>query len=214
VKEIKKKILVFAVALMAVVLLSTPLVAGVNAKPAVATVEFYSETWPRFGDLGEKMRMAYARKSNNLMIHRLSIFGSGNLIDPEEMGDVNFPLDFVLGKGGVRLTIDDGVEEYVLTGSVDQVLLRGMITAGGGHVVHKTIWTILFAGEGAPPLAVGSTLEVLGVSRPGGGLKAVGTRGTGIFEGAQFRGTYTSEIYNFGQVLFRMDTGSGEIKFT
>lgn len=214
----KRKILGLAVVLMAIAMMATPLLASVNAKPTVATVEIYSESWPRVNDLGDKLRMGSAGKSNNTIIHALNIFGNGDLIDPEEPpAGINLPVDLVMGNGGVRLTINDGAKEYVLTGSMDQLLLQMMINPSGGQVVHKTTWTILDASENAPDDAEGSTLEVLGVSQPGGGLKAVGTRGTGIFEGAKFKGTYTSQTFAFatgqGQVLFRIDTGAGELMF-
>jgi hypothetical protein len=203
---------------MAVAMLASPLVASVNAKPAVATVEIYCESWPNVNDLGDKLRLGPAGKSDNQMIHGLNIVGNGDLIDPEEPpAGINYPTDFLMGNGGVRLTINDGINEYVLTGRLDEVLLQMVNNPSDGQVVHKNTWTILSASENAPDGAEGSTLEVLGVSQPGGGLTAVGTRGTGIFEGAKFKGTYASQTFPFmtpvGQILFRIDTGSGELMF-
>ena len=123
------------------------------------------------------------------------------------MPDPTFPvwLPYLLAsRGGVRLDIT-GMGTY--EGTVEQMAIH-VNTFTDGSMKTNEKWTLTFA-EG--------TLEVSASHKNGMG-KCVGTRGTGIFEGAKFTGTFEVNLHwyvlpDVGNAGFKIQEGTGEIMF-
>jgi hypothetical protein len=205
--EVKKKILGFALAFVFLSMLATPMV---SAKPTIKSVAFRIESWPAPTEVGDysKMKAITAGESGNSKLLRLPTLGVPPLVDdvPEDDPAVWIPLLFV-ARGGVRLTIDGmGTRE----GTVDQMIIHSNTFADGSASDNQK-WTFTFA-EG--------TLEVSVKTDKNGMGKCVGTRGTGIFEGAKFTGTFEVNLYWYYLAAFDLwagftiQEGTGEIMFT
>ena len=195
-----KKIFGIFASLLVVAMLATPLIASVSAKPATYAVEFRVESWPNINDLGDWTTFPTGQEKF-VIIKRLNCIGIPPLIDEES---IDMPDDLLASRGGVRLIIT-GKGTY--EGTVEQVIIFTQSDAATGDTrfsVEK--WTFTFA-EG--------TLEVSTTFRDGEG-KCVGTRGTGLFEGAHFKGAYDITLTWFtapgGNPSFKVAVGSGEIR--
>jgi hypothetical protein len=220
VREVKSKVLVIATALMAVVMLATPLVACVNAKPTIATVEFRSETWGDLPNPNEKERMGVVGNSTNILMHRINIIGNPPLLDFDPPPGSPTVADALAARGGIELNITMGSNTYTLVGSVKQLLIHGMARPGKGVMDNeKAIITILEnPGGGAPDGWCESTLELSLVFTRSGGGKILGNRGTGIFKNVQFRGAFTQAatalfVPPYGLAVYKVQWGIGEIMF-
>ena len=218
-RELNRKILVIAVALMGVAMLTTPLVASVNAKPKIATVVFRSEIWGNRDNPNEKYRMGPAGDSGNVLMKQINIIGIPPLTDktPPDMPSV---ADALAYRGGIRLVITKDSNTYTLLGTVEQLLITGVAHAVQSALNdnEKATITITENPSGvAPDGWEESTLELSIIWVHGEG-KILGNRGTGIFENAQFRGTYSMA----GGIVFippgipcvyKAQWGTGEIMF-
>jgi len=221
VRELKSKVLVIAVALMAVAMLATPLVACVNAMPTIATVEFRSEVWGDLFNENEKERMGTVGNSSNILMHKINIIGNPPLlyIDPPDKPSV---ADALAARGGIELIITMGLDTYTLVGSVEQLLIHGMAKPPKGMNVNEKAIIRITAnpGGGAPGGWDGSTLELSLVFTRSGGGKILGNRGTGIFENVQFRGTFSQLGTGvlippppFEVTIYKVQWGTGEMMF-
>ena len=101
-----------------------------------------------------------------------------------------------------------------MTGMVTQMVLCSKLYLGTSmRVMGNEKWTFAFEG--------GSTLEVSAnfwiddmLNPPNGGGTCVGTHGTGVFDGAIFKGTFDTIMVPTGSGgIFKIQSGSGEIKF-
>jgi hypothetical protein len=179
----KKKILGIFACLLVAAILSTPLV--VCAKPAVKPVTFKVEAWPSATGDYSKYTEILAGESGNFKLLRLPLEGEPPLLDV-----VPNPLDFLadpfsyLGVGGIRFTIDGA--NLLGEGRVEKMLIQTTQFADGSYQATEK-WTFKFYD------AEQSTLELSIVTKNGEG-KCVGTRGTGYFEGAQFKGAFTENL--------------------
>ena len=214
-----RKVLVIVLAL-AVAMLATPLVACVNAKPKIATVEFRSETWGNRDNPNPKYRLGPAGNSGVVLMKQINIIGIPPLTDktPPDMPSV---ADALAYRGGIRLVITEDSNTYTLLGTVEQLLITGVAHAVQSALNDNEKATITITenpGGGAPAGWEGSTME-LSLPFIRGEGKIIGNRGTGIFEKAQFRGTYSM----IGGVVFippgipavyKAQWGTGEIMFT
>ena len=212
-----RKVLVIVLAL-AVAMLATPLVACVNAKPRIATVEFRSETWGNRDNPNPKYRLGPAGDSGVALMKQINIIGIPPLTDktPPDMPSV---ADALAYRGGVRLVITEDSNTYTLLGTVEQLLITGMAKTDWGVVDNEkaTITITENPGGGAPDGWEGSTLE-LSLPFIRGEGKIVGNRGTGIFEKAQFRGTYSMVAGGLLippgiPAVYKVQWGTGEIMF-
>jgi hypothetical protein len=221
VKTVKRKFLV--VVLLTAVMLATPLVVCVNAKPATATVVFRSETWGDRDNPNEKNRMGVTGNSSNVLMKQINIIGIPPLTD---ITPPNQPTtaDATAYRGGIRLEITEDSNTYTLLGTVEQLLVTAMaIKAGSGWGLvsnEKATVTITENPVGdAPDGWEGSTLELSIIMIRGNG-KILGNKGTGIFENAQFRGTYSLAATQFfvpslgTVVVYKVQWGTGEMMFT
>ena len=202
-----RKILVTVVFLVSAALLATPLVVTAGAKPTIASFAFRVETWPDLAGDFDKFKHFSAGESENGVIIRIPSIGNAPLID--DVPDNTWPSWYqYLGRGGVRLTID-GMGTYV--GNVTQMVIHSNFFA---NEVKFSIekWTFTFD-EG--------TLEV-SVNTANGEGKCIGTRGTGIFAGVKFSGTFDTHAYEYTipvtspplSVQFKIQEGTGEVMFT
>lgn len=205
---------------MAVAMLVTPLVASVNAKPRIATVEFRSELWGNRDNPNPKNRMGPAGDSDNTLMKQINIIGIPPLTDKIPGGDPLTVADALAYRGGVRLVITEDSITYTLLGTVEQLLITGMARSGWGLVDNEkaTITITENPGGGAPEGWEESTLE-LSLPFVRGEGKIIGNRGTGIFENAQLRGTYSMDggvviipIPPF-LAVYKAQWGTGEIMF-
>ena len=241
-KTVKRKLLVAGLCLLFLASLLAPLLttarAGYGGKNR-ATFEWEVQQWPL--DLmgtGDDTRSHFTRKGDWIVkniytygeppvveVAWVNIPGLGNLvINPASWA--NYP------DGGIRLTIDDGTNEYSLLGIFEKVELvfmaknktdpekRGMMEVSKWSFEITEVEEVM-AGE-APSGAVGSTMS--GTLRgSGAGEKIMGNHGTGIFEGAILWGSQTimagavledpSDPSNTNLVLYSWADGSGEIMF-
>ena len=214
-----KKILMLTITLLAVAMLVTPLVASVNAKPKIATVEFRSEIWGNRDNPNEKTRMGVAGNSSNALMKQINIIGIPPLTNktPPDMPSV---ADALAYRGGIRLVITEDSNTYTLLGTVEQLLITGMARIDWGLVDNEkaTITITENPGGGAPDGWEESTLELSIIWTLGKG-KILGNRGTGIFENAQFRGTYSMAggivfIPPGTIAVYKAQWGTGEIMFS
>jgi hypothetical protein len=202
VKEVKRKILGLALAIAMIAALATPLVV---AKPSVKSVEFRIESWPALIGVGDysKMKVIPAGESGNSKLLRTPTFGVPPLVDDVPDPAAWIPL-LLASSGGVRLAID-GMGTFV--GAVEAMIIHVNTFADGSESGNER-WAFIFA-EG--------TLEVSANFLRNGMGKCVGTRGTGIFEGAKFTGTFeiSNNWYYWSAydllANFKIQEGTGEI---
>jgi hypothetical protein len=188
----KKKILGIFVSLLAVVMLASPLVVCVSAKPVVWSVEFSFSTLPDMisGDLS-KFKMVETR-SGLVKVDHIPTIGDDLVLD-----------------------YDDGTTQDTLSGEVSQMVITSKLFEGDPfRVMGNEKWVFTFDDAEA------STLEISAVfwmddmlTQPNGWGKCVGTSGTGIFEGAKFKGTFDTEMYIQLNGILKLQYGEGEIKF-
>jgi len=189
-----KKILGVFVSLLAVVMLATPLVACVSAKPVVWSVEFSLTTLPDLLGDWSKFKMVETKSGPILVDHIPTI-------------------------GEVELGIDDGVDDpYLMTGVVTQMVLTSKLYLNDdpARVMGNEKWVFTFADAEASTLEVSANfwIDDMFAIEPNGGGTCVGTYGTGVFEGAKFKGTFdTIMIPQPGGGILKTQYGSGEIKF-
>ncbi|PVX23834.1 MAG: hypothetical protein CW716_11180 [Candidatus Bathyarchaeum sp.] len=199
----KKKMLGVFTCLLVVAMLATPLVA--SAKPAIKPVTFRVEAWPAGPD-GDwsKYKLILAGESGNLKLLQLPLEGEPPLLDfVPDPADVNaFPDCFAfLGFGGVRFMIDGA--NLLGEGRVEKMLIQTTQFADGSYRATEK-WTFKFYDTEQ------STLELSIVTKNGEG-KCVGTRGTGYFEGAQFKGAFTE---NLNWYVLPVELGGGDAAFS
>jgi hypothetical protein len=215
-----KKILLLTISILALVMLVTPLVVCVNAKPTTATVVFRSETWGDRENPNEKNRMEFAGNSSNVLMKQINIIGIPPLTNVTPP-DQPTAADALVYSGGFCINITQGTNMYTLLGTVEQVLITGMAKYGTGWgLVSNEKATVTITdnpGGGAPPGWDESTLELSIIMVRGKG-KILGNRGTGIFENAQFKGTYSLAATQFfvpslGVVVYKAQYGTGEMMF-
>jgi hypothetical protein len=232
-----KKIL--AIFLLTFVMLATPLIVAVQvgfgkSDQTVATFTWDVQQWPlnlvgaledtkqhttQKGDWIVQNVYTYGGGPPVAEVEWMNIPGVGNIVtNPGSWGD--YPV------GGIRLAIDDGTNEYVLTGDFSKTEIVFIQKAKmdpekrGFLEVSQWIFEITAVEEvitGVAPVdAVGSTMS--GTLRGGaGGEKIIGNKGTGIFDGAVLRGAQTimagAVVEDSSYVLFSWAAGSGEIVF-
>ena len=206
-EKVKRKIFGLALVIAMIAVLATPLAA---AKPTIKSVEFRIESWPAPLEIGDysKMKEIPAGESGNSKLIRVPTRGVPPLVD--YVPDANPPSVWMplllASSGGVRLDID-GMSTY--EGTVDQMVIHDNTFADGSwSAIEK--WAFTFDD---------GTLEVSATMLRNGMGKCVGTRGTGIFEGAKFTGefeTVSNWYYLAGfdlEACFKIQEGTGEIMF-
>ena len=236
----KKKIVV--VILLAAVLLATPLVGAAQAvgngallnKPTFATYEYSMEVWPVAAD--EAALFGYEAFVGHKVSGWKNVMTYGGAYDGELFDDdlgpdypfvetyipipnTDPPLTGVLvndwGKGGIKLTLTIGENEYELVGTVTKFMPLVATYEHGMFIDAEWTFTIVDVGVDAAALgAVGSTLEGWTMNR-NGNFVVHSTGGTGFFKGAKLRGTQTSiahPVLPFTGSLFTVETGWGTIK--
>lgn len=210
-----KKIFGIVLILLTVVILAAPMLGTAEAcgwgrrrNPVIATVEYSMELWPsgtqpdNFEVLtGDDIVMGY---------RNLATYGNPPFLDtyPPSL------LDF--GKGGFRLTITKGGEDFELIAEVQNLILYFVqYTDGSTREIAKWSFEIVSNDDAIALDAVGDTLEGWLLMRNGKGL-VTSIRGTGIFKGACLRCDLTITPYyistpggNF--VIFTVGVGSGLI---
>jgi hypothetical protein len=184
-EKMNKRILGLFACLVVSTMLTIPMV--VSAKPVVKSVTFEIESWPA-GPTGDwsKYTEFFAGESGNLKLLRLPLEGQPPLLDvvPDPAAFTADPFSY-LGRGGVRLIIDG--TDILGEGRVEKMLIQTSLFADWSSLATEK-WTFMFDDSEQ------STLELSIVTNNGEG-KCVGTRGTGYFEGAQFKGTFTEVLY-------------------
>jgi hypothetical protein len=225
-----KKIL--AITLLALVMLTTPLIVAVQAGYGgknKATFEWEVQLWA-LRPPHEDTRGKVIEKEEGDMIVSKNIHTVG---EPPLVDDINIP---PLGTtppwnptwddypdGGIRLNITKGTNTYTLVGSFEKVM-QWIVMVPRGAMLENSRWSfeITDVESGvAPDDAVGSTMYGTLINIQGGSEMAIkSTKGTGIFEGAFLRGTHlTSPGIVFHPTIpgvytvFSYSTGSGEIVF-
>jgi hypothetical protein len=241
VKTVKRKVLVAV--LLAVVMLATPLIGAVhagNGKKTRATFEWLVEQWPL--DLmgaGDDTRSKTTKKGD-WIVKNVYTYGEGPVVEvawvtiPGLGNIVTNPASWAnYPDGGIRLTIDDGTNEYSLVGNFEKVELvfmqKNKTDPDKRGILEVSKWSFeitdveeVMAGQ-APAGAVGSTMSGTLRGSGGGGVmeQIIGNHGTGIFEGAVLWGTQTimggavledpSDPSNMNYMLYSWADGSGEI---
>jgi hypothetical protein len=234
-----KKTLV--ITLLTFVMLTTPLIGAVplgfggNDK-TVATFTWDVHQWPLdLAGTGEGTKSRFTQKGDWIM-QNVYTYGEGPPLEEVEfiyvasLGTVvTNPTYGQYALGGIRLTIDDGTNEYVLTGDFSKTELVFMLpnkkdpAKSGILEVSKWNFTITAVEEvitGVAPVdAVDSTMS--GTLRGHDSeAKIIGNKGTGCFEGAVLRGTQTLQAGGIPNptppplyALFSWAEGEGEIVF-
>jgi hypothetical protein len=230
-----KKVVVFAVFFLAVAMLATPVMAvGGGAllnRPTFATYEYSIEVWSVPAD--EAALYGYEA----FVGHKVSgwknvmTYGGayhGELFDHDLGPDYPFVETYIpipdsdltgvlasdWGKGGIKLTLTIGENDYELVGTVTKFMPLVASYEHGMFVNAEWTFTIVDLGDAAALGAVGSTLEGWTMNK-NGNFVVHSTDGTGFFEGAKLRGTQTSiahPVLPFTGSLFTVETGWGTIK--
>jgi hypothetical protein len=101
-----------------------------------------------------------------------------------------------------------------MTGVVTQMVLCSKLYLGTSmRVMGNEKWTLIFD-EGTLEVSANFWIDDM-TTQPNGGGTCVGTHGTGVFEGAKFKGTFdTIMIPQLDEAILKIQFGSGEIKFT
>ena len=232
-----KKVLVIAVALMAVAMLITPLIGAVQAGYGGknrAAFEWYVVQWPLGRENAPEDRMIHTieKESGDMMVmQNLRTYGAPPVVQVQIVTMGGYPVvvnptwsDYP--NGGIRLTVTpEGEDPYTLVGSFEKTMLYISYKPKSG-ILENSRWSfeITAVEDGdAPDGAVGSTMYGTLKSWQGGSpMEIKSTKGTGIFEGAFLRGTHITQpgvvLENFPNpsspfVLLSTSTGSGEIVF-
>ena len=220
IESMNKKVLVIAVALMAVAMLATSLVACVKAKPTIATVEFRSETWGDLFNPNEKTKTGPAGNSSSILMKKINIIGNPPLTNMTPPSNKPTAADALVARGGFCINITQGSNTYTLLGTVEQFLITGLMKPQWGVIDNEkaTVTITDNPGGGAPPGWDESTLELSILFNRGEG-KILGNRGTGIFKNALFRGTYSMNATTvfvpslMTVAVYKVQWGTGEITF-
>ena len=182
-----RKALMIAVTLLTVAMLATPLV---SAKPAVWSVTFSLTTMPDMSadpDLWSKYN-GFAVKNGMLVVDKIPTIGTVELVHGST----------------------------TMTGEVTQMVLCGKIyVTTSMRAMGNEKWVFMFDD------AEGSTFEISAnfwiddlPNQPNGAGTCLGTHGTGVFEDAIFKGTFTTiMIPQQSGAILKIQYGSGEIKF-
>jgi len=188
-----KKMLGIFVSLVVVVMLATPLVACVNAKPVVWSVEFSFSNLPDMAGDWSKFKMVETKSGPNKVDH-IPTFGDD-----------------------VVLVYNDGISDHTLNGEVTQMVITSKLFLNDDplRVMGNEKWIFTFDDAEASTLEISANFWMDDMlTQPNGGGKCVGTYGTGVFEGAKFKGTFDTEMYpQPSGAILKMQYGSGEIMF-
>jgi hypothetical protein len=182
-----RKALITAVTLLTITMLSTPLV---SAKPVVWSVAFELQTLP---DLSEDADWSKYKevvtKSGPVLVDQIPTIGT------------------------VVLEYNDGVSDHTMTGVVKQTVLTSKLYLFDDplKVFGNEKWTLIFDG-GTLEVSANFWIDDM-LNPPNGGGTCVGTHGTGVFDGAIFKGTFDTIMVPTGSGgIFKIQSGSGEIK--
>jgi len=201
-----------AVTLLTLVMLTASLIGTAQAcghrgrcrKPTIATFEYIFDVWPVF-----PLPTDYEKiEGDNIIMgyKNLPLFGNYPLIDtyPPTVADY--------GKGGIKLTLSIGEEDFVLFGDVQKKIFLFILYANGRSIeIAEWSFTILDEGDAADLDAVGSSMEGWLMGR-NGNFVVKSTGGTGVFEGAKLNGKQIITAYVAGQALMTHAVGWGQIK--
>ena len=208
-----KKVLGTTLVLLTVAMLAAPLLGTAEAccygrrwrKPAIATVEYNIQVWPSPSQpdfepiTGDNIVMG----SKNL-----ATFGTPPLVEtyPPTIADY--------GKGGFRLDIQVGGEDFELVATVQKKILLFVVYTDGDTIeISKWSLEIVESTDAIALGAVGDTLEGCLMWRNDKSL-VTSTAGTGIFKGARLIGDLTTTAYPItSNVIFTVAVGSGHIIF-
>jgi hypothetical protein len=208
-----RKVLVIAVALMAVAMLATSLVGSGKKTPTIATFEVTLQTWGDREYNANPPTKSY-QTDEGMVIKNFRCHGIPPLI--EDLGSItsdDYP------DGGIRLTIDvDGDDEYTLIGTMERMvkinIFYGFPAVTGTYAVGKWTFEITAVEDGienAPENAVGSTMS--GWYTVDNGNVYESTHGTGIFHGASMVfSTAITPVMVDGE-LFAHETAAGDMLF-
>ncbi len=199
--------------LLTVVMLAATLVGNAEAccyggrwrKPVIATVEYSIQVWPVLPLPADYEKIT----GDNIVMgyKNLATFGTPPLVEtyPPTMAD--------FGKGGFRLAITKGNEDFELFAAVHKKMLLFVIYTDDRSVeISKWSFTIVPSEDATTLGAVGDALEGWLIMRNYKTL-ITSTTGTGIFEGARLIGDLTTTAYSAGPVIFTVAVGSGLIVF-
>jgi len=184
-----RKIILIATLFLIAAMLATPLA---SAKPEVWSVTFDLVTLPNFPPDGDWSK------------YKEVITKSGPIL-----------VDQIPAIGTVVLEIDNGVDSpYTMSGVVTQMVLCSKLYLNDNpmKVMGNEKWTFIFDG-GTLEVSANFWTELLNFDPIVGGT-CIGTSGTGIFEDAIFKGTFTTIMIPTGTGgILKTQFGSGEIKF-
>lgn len=157
-----------------------------SAKPEVYSVEFSLTTMPDLAG-GDVSKMKYfPDKAGPILVNHIPT-----------IGEVEFSYD-----------------DNTLTGVVTQMVVCSKLYMNNDpmKVMGNEKWVFTFD-EGTLEVSANFWIDDM-ATQPNGGGTCVGTHGTGIFENAIFKGTFTTIMIPqpTGGIL-KMQLGSGEIKF-
>ena len=219
-----KKILGIIVVLMAIAMLATPMV-GISwaAKkfPTIVDFDLTIQVWPDFDhNLNPPARM-YFNDEGDYIMRNLRLYGEPPLVDvlPPAIED--------LPDGGIRLTMDDGVNEYTLIGTFVKYTKINIFYDGPPpattdvYGLSKWSFTITevesVASGTAPDNAEGSTMKgwVSTDTANNVPMTYVSTKGTGMFHGASVSFVTIAVPYLVGpnNVVFTSETATGQMQF-
>jgi hypothetical protein len=192
--KMNKKLLGFALAFIFLAMLATPLVACASAKPVVWSVEFSFSTLPDLitGD-SSKLKMVET-KPGVVKVDYIPTFGD----------------DLVL-------VYNDGVDDHTLTGVVTQMVITSTLFTNEdpprARGTEKWVFTFDDAETSTLEISANFWMDNMYAAEPNGGGTLVGTYGTGVFEGAKFKGTFDTLMALGPSGILKTQSGSGEIMF-
>jgi len=183
----KRKIILTATLFLIAAMLATPLA---SAKPEVWSVTFELQTLPDISaDADWSKFKEFETEKGMLVVDHIPTIGTIELVHGST----------------------------TMIGVVKQMVLTSELFMGSDPMkaFGNEKWVFMFDD------AEGSTLEVSAnfwiddlPTQPNGGGTCVGTHGTGIFEDAIFKGTFTTIMIPIGSAgILKTQFGSGEIKF-
>ncbi len=185
-----RTILLTATLLLIAAMLATPLA---SAKPEVWSVTFNLVTLPDHlsPDADWSKLKTFQTKSGLLLVDQIPAIGT------------------------VVLGIDNGVDPpYTMSGVVTQMVLCSKLYLNDDpmKVMGNEKWTFTFD-EGTLEVSANFWIDDL-TTQPNGGGTCVGTKGTGVFEGAKLKGAFTTIMSPADENgILKIQFGSGEIKF-
>ena len=208
-----KKVLGTTLVLLTVAMLAAPLLGTAEAccygrrwrKPAIATVEYSIQVWPSPSqpDFEPITGDNIVTGSKNL-----ATFGTPPLVETYP------PPIAYYGRGGFRLAIQVGDEDFELIATVQKKILLFVVYTNG-DIIEISKWSleIVESTDAIALDAVGDTLEGWLMWRNDKSL-VTSTAGTGIFKGARLIGDLTTTAYPItSTVIFTVAVGSGHIIF-